>query len=580
MRYEQLVLAPALLYMHDAIVNSEGTMDLLMDEKKHPTLEELGEHVYTAHSTFKGRVPAKTLRASMEPAATVHGGSEALRAKLAFIEEKVYAGSDGLVTNSVFTKWLKEFDIQKAKAVMNTHAKAFHDRQGGKGKGGAVRGAGKGDGGRSGGKDGRGIEALRALELASRVILVRPGLERSEKKGHWEPTHLVEHLRLEVDLKAGQFRVTLARLQKIQLQAKALLNETSRQERWLPTRKLAAFAGLYQSVYLAVPPARLYLRVLHFVIFTKRGWGAKAVVAMLSHFTLRNPELMRHMRRLWILLDLYGIELQARDIRSEANDWADRVSRDRDLDDWRLKRRWFQWAERDWHWHMVDRFASALSAQWVTGADGLTRVAYDDGGQEDLDMSKEKNEVVPAAVREVSGWDAVLQERWRGELGDTSLTELTVQMQEATLGGKVVGNYRPKAQALMQFCVAEGRVAAGHGGHAGLRGLVQLLQHWEQVQDASWVRCSAEGSEGQSSYWGLLWEQGKLRFGCKQDCGVAESKSVIINMQVDFQKMANAYGLSGKALQKLRESRANNRAARNCDEGCSRVDNRAARNCD
>ncbi|KAK3249397.1 hypothetical protein CYMTET_41172 [Cymbomonas tetramitiformis] len=55
MRYEQLVLAPALLYMHDAIVNSEGTMDLLMDEKKHPTLEELGEHVYTAHSTFKGR---------------------------------------------------------------------------------------------------------------------------------------------------------------------------------------------------------------------------------------------------------------------------------------------------------------------------------------------------------------------------------------------------------------------------------------------------------------------------------------------------------------------------------------------
>ncbi len=89
----------------------------------------------------------------------------------------------------------------------------------------------------------------------------------------------------------------------------------------------------------------------------------QAVVAMLSHFTSRNPELMRRMRRLWILLDLNDIELQARYIRSEANEWADRLSRDRDLDDWRLNRRWFQWAEREWHQHTVDRFASELSAQ-------------------------------------------------------------------------------------------------------------------------------------------------------------------------------------------------------------------------
>ncbi|KAK3241448.1 hypothetical protein CYMTET_48799 [Cymbomonas tetramitiformis] len=442
---------------------------------------------------------------------------------------------------------------------------------------------------------------------------------------------------------------------KIHLQSKALLSEASRQRRWLPARKLAAFTGLCQSVYLAVPPARLYLRELHFVLSTRRGWGAKvkltrqawsdiewwlrlpaqsrwngrkiwrsptrakvhtdaslfawggvlnlkhaargfwsdelrhlhithleleavyktvqsflreltgkvvrlycdnqAVVAMLSHFTSRNPELMRWMRRLWILLDLNDIELQARYIRSEANEWADRLSRDRDLDDWRLNRRWFQWAEREWHQHTVDRFASELSAQlpryyaqwhdpgcegvdslalswlgevnWLnppwslldevahklreekcaatvvapywpgqmwfqqleamadevaglasglkvkvywpqddawytgtvgdTGSDGLTHIAYEDGDKEDLDMSKERYEVLPAAVQEVTGWDAALQERWRGELGDSSLTELAVQMQGAALGGKTVGNYRPKARAFMAFCEAEGR---------------------------------------------------------------------------------------------------------------------------
>ncbi|KAK3263841.1 hypothetical protein CYMTET_27384 [Cymbomonas tetramitiformis] len=228
MRYEQLVLAPVLSYMHDAI------------------------------------------GASTESDATTHGGADALRAKLAFIEEKVYAGSDGLVTNSVLTKWLKEFDTTKAKAVMQTHAKAnakvstFRDRQGGKGKGATGGGAGKGEGGRGSGKGGKDterclktapwvrarrrrhvsvvflvrkpgtnkwclvmdfcwlnahcvksrckmeslkklrrlakpedwIEALRAHELASRV-LVRLGLGLNEKKGQWEPTQLVEHLGLE-----------------------------------------------------------------------------------------------------------------------------------------------------------------------------------------------------------------------------------------------------------------------------------------------------------------------------------------------------------------------------------------------
>ncbi|KAK3282240.1 hypothetical protein CYMTET_10013 [Cymbomonas tetramitiformis] len=165
MRYEQLVLAPALSYMHDAIAFSEVTLDWCQDEKAPPTVEELSERVFAAHNTFKGvfsllnnRYTMLQLRASMESDATSHGGAEALRAKLAFIEEKVYAGSDGLVSDSVLTKWLKEFDTTKAKAVMNTHAKAsakvstFRDRRGGKGKGAAGGGAGKGEGGRGSGK--------------------------------------------------------------------------------------------------------------------------------------------------------------------------------------------------------------------------------------------------------------------------------------------------------------------------------------------------------------------------------------------------------------------------------------------
>ncbi|KAK3252467.1 hypothetical protein CYMTET_38230 [Cymbomonas tetramitiformis] len=439
-------------------------------------------------------------------------------------------------------------------------------------------------------------EVLRARNLASRV-LVRLGIDRNEAKGQWEPTQLVEHLRLEVDLKAGRFHVTPARLQKIHQQAKALLSKASRQRRWLPARWLAALAGLSQSVYLAVPPARLYLREQHFVISTKQSSGAKvhsvsslfaravmlnlkhaargfsdelrhlhithleleavyktvqsflreltgkvvrlccdnqAVVAMLSHFTSRNPELMRCMQRLWILLDLNDIELQAR---------------------------WFTWVEQEWHRHTVDRFDSEFStklpryyAQWydpgfgssswrrwptrwqscpgartysflagwegptcsepqagvgrrdvphfrlpvschlqhvrraaaeaqrpelvagsrvsvywpvddawysgTVGATtaGLTDISYDNGDQEHLNMNKQKYEILTPAQPQLGGWDEALQQRWRGELGDSSLMELAVQMQAAALGGKTVGNYRPMAKTFQQFYVTEGQL--------------------------------------------------------------------------------------------------------------------------
>ncbi|KAK3266375.1 hypothetical protein CYMTET_24997 [Cymbomonas tetramitiformis] len=46
---------------------------------------------------------------------------------------------------------------------------------------------------------------------------------------------------------------------------------------------------------------------------------------------------------------------------------------------------------------------------------------------------------------------------------------------------------------------------------AGVAGLVQLLQHWQQVRDACWGQRPVTGSEVQGSYWRLPWEQGKLQ---------------------------------------------------------------------
>ncbi|KAK3264064.1 hypothetical protein CYMTET_27173 [Cymbomonas tetramitiformis] len=55
-------------------------------------------------------------------------------------------------------------------------------------------------------------------------------LFRNEKKGHWEPTQVAEHLGLEMDLKDGLFRVTEARLWKIHLKAKALICRAAREQ--------------------------------------------------------------------------------------------------------------------------------------------------------------------------------------------------------------------------------------------------------------------------------------------------------------------------------------------------------------
>ena len=134
-------------------------------------------------------------------------------------------------------------------------------------------------------------QALEGREYISAVLQLL-GLSRNEKKGVWEPTQMLEHLGMGIDTVTGKFFVTPARLSKLQSFAQNLLctacSDSAR--RLVPKRRLAAFTGLAQSLYLAIPPARYYLRSLHDVLSTTPGWTgnvrlSKAAVSDLNWFS-------------------------------------------------------------------------------------------------------------------------------------------------------------------------------------------------------------------------------------------------------------------------------------------------------
>ena len=306
-------------------------------------------------------------------------------------------------------------------------------------------------------------EALRCQHRAQQV-LDKLGLRRNPKKGQWEPTQRIEHLGLEVDTVKGLFRVPDSRMQKISALAKQIIQESKRRQRLIPVRRLAQFTGLAQSVYLAVAPARYYLRELHDVMSSRSGWGAlvritkqayrdlewwrkvpskwngreiwrapdtslmhcdasktawggvlnntlparsfwnaaerrlhithlellavynsvrsflpwlrnrrvllrednMAVVHILTNYTTKSKALMTLLRQLWWVCDTGNIELRPQYIRSAANVWADKLSRDLDIQDWKLNPQEFRRKDRQWggpSGHTVDRFASLTSAQ-------------------------------------------------------------------------------------------------------------------------------------------------------------------------------------------------------------------------
>jgi hypothetical protein len=101
------------------------------------------------------------------------------------------------------------------------------------------------------------------------------GLALSDSKCIWTPTQVIDHLGLRIDTKRGLFLVPPAKEAKIRGMALGIIQSSYQHRRLISARHLASFTGLAQSVYLAVPTARLYLRSLHDVIGTKYSWNAR-----------------------------------------------------------------------------------------------------------------------------------------------------------------------------------------------------------------------------------------------------------------------------------------------------------------
>eukprot|EP00873_Tetraselmis_striata_P003904 jgi/Tetstr1/424168/TSEL_014774.t1 len=168
--------------------------------------------------------------------------------------------------------------------------------------------------------------------------------------------------------------------------------------------RVAALASRAQYPYLGIPAASFFSRELHDVVGFNSGygWGTAvlnghleardfwrpgnerqhiiwkelkavrlAVESFVSHFacrrvlllkdnhahavcnvldgrTSRSLELMTELRQLCYLLDINGIHVRARYIRSVANVWADRMSRHLDSDDWHLYPVLFAELEAEW----------------------------------------------------------------------------------------------------------------------------------------------------------------------------------------------------------------------------------------
>lgn len=87
------------------------------------------------------------------------------------------------------------------------------------------------------------------------------------------------------------------------------------------------------------------------------------VVGILRGLSSRSRPLMAELRRLWALLDSQDIELRVQYIRSADNEYADRLSRLPQQDDWQLSPAIFQQFDASWGPHTTDCFAAYLNRQ-------------------------------------------------------------------------------------------------------------------------------------------------------------------------------------------------------------------------
>ena len=64
----------------------------------------------------------------------------------------------------------------------------------------------------------------------------------------------------------------------------------------------------------------------------------QSVVGVLSHLTSRSPVMMSELRKMFLNTDENDIRIRTQYIRSAANIWADKLSRETDTSDWQRKK--------------------------------------------------------------------------------------------------------------------------------------------------------------------------------------------------------------------------------------------------
>ncbi|KAK3263294.1 hypothetical protein CYMTET_27891 [Cymbomonas tetramitiformis] len=154
-------------------------------------------------------------------------------------------------------------------------------------------------------------------------ILHRLDIERTEKKGVWEATQLVEHLGLEVGTADGQLKGDAPQRRK------SIYSVTE------AGGMAEIFGGALTPPACTGTPSSLCKGPLNLREWARGFWSGNELgchiyedaiyerqrarwithleleSVMLAHFTSRDLALMRRMRQLWILLDLHNIELTA-----------------------------------------------------------------------------------------------------------------------------------------------------------------------------------------------------------------------------------------------------------------------------
>eukprot|EP00854_Cymbomonas_tetramitiformis_P018128 gene18128-biopygen18705 len=133
MTYECLVFALALSYLQDVVGECNATLDasedgeLLYDELQN-RFHAVTNSVHGVYAMLCNRWIMLELRGQQEqeqePGSSQRGGADALRAKLHFVEDRVYQAADGVVADEVLQQWLNDFDKNRGKAVMSATSKS------------------------------------------------------------------------------------------------------------------------------------------------------------------------------------------------------------------------------------------------------------------------------------------------------------------------------------------------------------------------------------------------------------------------------------------------------------------------